>query len=158
MHDQVIVIVGFYGKQYRSQPLNHFSFSQNRVFIEDILENPTDRNDAASYERKLKTLFRTCLDGYSRAKDGGKHLMELIQDKIGGWWGKNPDDTAWVDWDFNDAIANTMGDLKLFNYLRHYVGQDLYDKTKNSIRVRPLLVQNKHTLEGKCTDIVPIRH
>ena len=69
--------------------------------------------------------------------------MELIQDKIGGWWGKNPDDTAWVDWDFNDAIANTMGDLTLYTYLRLYVGQDLYDKTKNSIRVRLLLVQEK---------------
>ena len=142
-------MVDFYGKDYKSEPLNYF-FSQNRVFIEDILENPTDRNDAASYERKLKTFFKTCLDGYSRARDGGKHLMELIQDKIGGWWGKNPDDTAWVNWDFNDAIANTMGDLTLYTYLRLYVGQDLYDKTKNSIRVRTLLVQKRNFRFSSC--------
>ena len=102
--------------------------------LEAVLTNPIARPHERSYERKLKTFYRSCLDGFGREIDGGKHIVDLITGKLGGWYVF--DDTVVDSWDITDGMAAIHGDLNVPSVLfRMYVGPSVYEKGKHSIRV-----------------------
>lgn len=40
-------------------------------------------------ERKLKDFYRTCLHDYGRMEEGGRAVLEIINNKFGGWYVKD---------------------------------------------------------------------
>jgi hypothetical protein len=101
---------------------------ENRDRVRNLLDAPIRRNTERSAERKMKDFFGLCVHEYGRISDGGKELLALIREKIGGWYALDPQGWSSSAWDMERALKAANIELQadaLFALnIDHYSSED----------------------------------
>ena len=89
-------------------------YDARREELEAIL-NRKISEDAPQYEKKLKTMYQSCMDEVAKAEKHDTEIKEYINNKLGGWYGFDP--TILNNWDFDAALLALHVDLNVYGTL-----------------------------------------
>lgn len=107
---------------------------QNQEKILRVLESSLETN--WTMEQKMRGIFASCMDEYSRQKTGGKTFIQDILDKVGGWYVLGTFDQN--TYDINDYLKKVHVDFWTDVLFHFRIVTDLEDATKKVIEVRIL--------------------
>eukprot|EP00058_Branchiostoma_floridae_P020755 XP_002606245.1 hypothetical protein BRAFLDRAFT_84014 [Branchiostoma floridae] len=91
---------------------------KNEEKLRLLLEAPVQRDTPASFERKLKHFFMSCLDDYGQ---------------LGGWYVINTWDEA--SWNMNTAVRKVQLDFWISTFFSISTTVDTMDRSRNMIRI-----------------------
>ncbi|KAI3380260.1 hypothetical protein SNEBB_010637 [Seison nebaliae] len=82
---------------------NQFSLigSNERQKMEGLLQDSIDRYSSESYERKLKLMYRKCLDDFGNSKNTIPQIQKIFT-KLGGWYALSTMNFA--NYDFDNVV------------------------------------------------------
>ena len=108
-----------------------------RQSTRDKLESLLTRkisDDAPGYEKKLKTLYQSCMDELARAENHDTEIKKQINNTIGGWYGFDP--TILNNWDFEKSLVASHDKLNLWGVLvRPWMSKKFTGSKQFTIRV-----------------------
>ncbi|XP_067655673.1 endothelin-converting enzyme-like 1 [Haliotis asinina] len=129
-------------KQFHKLDADHSSHTfltdmldSNEEKLKTLLERPVKRNTDWASERKLKHLFQSCMDDFSRERLKGTPFIQQVLQPLGGWyvlgtWGAS-------NWNLNEALKKVQTDFWVDAMYAPRVGIDDYDPTKTVIEIYP---------------------
>ncbi|KAL3841716.1 hypothetical protein ACJMK2_019822 [Sinanodonta woodiana] len=127
----------------KNNPLNP-ELSQRTVFwnlyydnedkLRTLMESPTIRDTAWSYEKKLKDLFKSCLNDYGKMAAGGKPFLDKVIAPTGGWnvlgnWNE-------ASWNFQTALQKASVDFWTHCLFTFRVTTDYYNAQRRVIEIQ----------------------
>ncbi|XP_035658643.1 endothelin-converting enzyme homolog [Branchiostoma floridae] len=105
---------------------------KNEEKLRLLLEAPVQRDTPASFERKLKHFFMSCLDDYGQEKQKGDPLLAVLH-QLGGWYVINTWDEA--SWNMNTAVRKVQLDFWISTFFSISTTVDTMDRSRNMIRI-----------------------
>ncbi|XP_050410954.1 endothelin-converting enzyme homolog [Patella vulgata] len=109
-------------------------YYKNQERLKNLMEAPYNRDAEWSSERKLKDLFRSCINDYKTEQLLGQPFIQKILPKMQGWyvldtWEQNT-------FDLNAALKIVQTDLWVAAFWTNSVGMDIDMKT-NIVQLHP---------------------
>lgn len=104
--------------------------------LREMIENPSGGGPRTPSETKLRDFFLSCVHDYGRMKGGGRVLVNLIREKLGGWYVLDPENWN-QDWNLQETIARVQGDLLVNVFFEAYMERD-YSTKRNTMAVSRL--------------------
>lgn len=105
--------------------------------LREMIENPNGGGPRTPSEAKLRDFFLSCVHDYGRMREGGTVLVNLIREKLGGWYVLDP--LNWNhDWDLQETISRVQGDLMVNVFFEAYMERD-YLTNRNVMAVSQFL-------------------
>ena len=89
----------------------HRLVSDTRMDELEAILNRKVSEYAPQYEKKLKTLYQSCMDELARAENHDTEIKKQINNTIGGWYRFDP--TILNNWDFEKSLVALHDKLHL---------------------------------------------
>ncbi|XP_041367661.1 endothelin-converting enzyme homolog [Gigantopelta aegis] len=105
----------------------------NERKVESLLLKPIDRYSESSSERKLKELYQSCMDEFSKERQKGKPVIDKIIPKMNGWYVFG--NWKQAEFDINKALKTVQTDFLTTALFTPYPGYDYEDITKKRIEI-----------------------
>ena len=116
----------------------HRLVSDTRMEELEAILNRKVSEDAPQYEKKLKTLYQSCMDELRRAENHDTEIKKQINNTIGGWYGFDP--TILNNWDFEKSLVASHDKLHLSGVLaRSWMSIKFTGAKQFTIRVSVIL-------------------
>lgn len=106
--------------------------NQIRDKLTDYLESPVVRNYSNSAERKIKLLFKSCLNDYEKTRQGSNPLLKIVEESLGNWYVFND---HLENWDLQSALENIQADYRVEALVKVEVKDDEDIPDKKAITV-----------------------
>ncbi|KAL3841722.1 hypothetical protein ACJMK2_019828 [Sinanodonta woodiana] len=110
-------------------------YYDNEDKLRTLMESPTIRDTAWSSEKKLKDLFKSCLNDYGKMAAGGKPFLDKVIAPTGGWnvlgnWNE-------ASWNFQTALQKASVDFWTPSCLFTFrVTTDYYNAQRRVIEIQ----------------------
>lgn len=102
--------------------------------LREIVEEPTRRTSPRSAERKMKTFFKLCAHDYGRMKDAGRTLVDIIQNRLKGWYVLDPSNVV-GNWSWQEAVVRLQSDYLTDVLFALRISRSRNDLPKARIRI-----------------------
>ncbi|KAL3841728.1 hypothetical protein ACJMK2_019834 [Sinanodonta woodiana] len=108
-------------------------YYDNEDKLRTLMESPTIRDTAWSSEKKLKDLFKSCLNDYGKMAAGGKPFLDKVIAPTGGWnvlgnWND-------ASWNFQTALQKASVDFWTPCLFTFQVTTDEYNAQRRVIEI-----------------------
>ncbi|KAL3841720.1 hypothetical protein ACJMK2_019826 [Sinanodonta woodiana] len=108
-------------------------YYDNEEKLRTLMESPPIRDTAWSSEKKLKDLFKSCLNDYGKMAAGGKPFLDKVIAPTGGWnvlgnWNE-------ASWNFQTALQKASVDFWTSCLFTFRVTTDYYNAQRRVIEI-----------------------